>query len=271
MVRKKGTKQIVQEMNASISRREASRIAQNNRRKYQRRLARAIEEETGQKVSWKEAESKFKELGSNTTPEMQVIASRIEQGKAKKGGGYNIDVLKEKEAISSYTMLKYGQETLSYKGNTDQERQNTLFQNQINQSTKKDGLSLLEGTKTKGFYAATQDMWKDATSSSEYNKKIMEETGINDLETVYKLLTDEELNFEEFGFEDEDSFEAWLYDLDSNFHLFERRRIVLDELRKMKDTNDESMSSDTEQQGETSPIEINRILTRISEMLNSYE
>ena len=229
--------------------------------------------ETGRKVDAKHAEQVARELGDSVPESIRVLQKGIENNRAQKGGGYKVDVLKEAENIASYTAAKYGMETLAKKGDISQKRKNDLFTNQINQSTKKDSLSLLDADTSKAFYAGTSDLWKEAKNSSQYNEKIMESFGVSDLETVYKLLTDKELDYKEFGFSNKEDFEDWLEEIDSRVHLFSRRQIIQTEHKRksLDDTEDEDFNNDSETEYQTSPEEINRITTRIAEMLNEYE
>lgn len=242
MARKKGIKPVVQRMNQQvISTREASRKAQDERRKAQRRLARVLTEETGEKVSWKNAYQIQKDLNVNSS-EAKSLAKTIESLTSvseKEGGrkkGYGVQIERAAESIETYTMYRFGGETLSRKGlPIEQKRKNEMFTHQINQSTKKEGLSILDKKETHGFYAATQWIWESSRNNENRNEAIMNEFGLTDLEQVYNLITNEELNYEDFGFEDEEMFEDWLDEI--------RTRIDIDELREIFN---EEMTADNE-------------------------
>lgn len=256
--------------------REKSRFAQNERRKIERRMARVLKEEYGVKTTAKEAAKVYKE-GKYDSAELKMLSKERESLFAKKvkgtqrRKGYDVNIQQVGENISAYTQIKYGMETLSNKGDVTQLRKNKLFERSINQSTKKDGFSLLEKTETKAFYAATQDIWKTQATSGKYNIAIMQEFGVNDLETVYKLLTKRKFKKEDFGFSDNEEFKAWLKEINEKVNLFKRRNIVLEELKGMKiggTTEDETYNKEDEKEYESSPEYINRIINRIATALN---
>lgn len=278
----KSVKNVVQEFNKGLSRREASRLAQNERRKAQRRLARVLSEETGQKVTWKNAMQTFDELSSQSS-QAKALARTIKGLQArqvegtKQRIGYNVDIQREAESISTFTQIRFGQETLAKKGNVPSlARRNEMFTHQINQSTLKNGFSALSRDKTKAFYASTMDMWRGLSSSDNLNAQIMMKFGLNDLSQVYKLLTDKELKASDFGFNDEEAFKDFIAELDERVQLSQRRKIVqqeLDSIRGSREsggtTEDEQYNGKEEKTAETSPEYVNRIISNIATMLNN--
>lgn len=215
----------------ALTTRQASRMAQNERRKAQRRLSRILSEETGEKVTWKESYSKLQELESASGQAkalgktIESLTSKPQEGsKARKG--YEVSIEKEAESLKTFTYSRFGQETLSKKGKApDLYRRNQMFTHQINQSTKSEGLSTLDKNETHGFYSATSWIWKDADESDDRNALIMKEFGLNDLKQVYDLIVNKELKPEDFGFKDEEMFKNWLDEI--------RERVDIDELRKI--------------------------------------
>lgn len=211
-----------------MTRRQQSRMAQNNRRKIQRRMARIISEVKGSKVSWKEAISEF-EKGSYgdsglqslyKTYQSQIVSSgKIEAGKS----AYSQNVESVSRAIKSFTEIRFGNESNSY-------RRNEMFQRDVAQSTRKEGLSTLSGELTHGFYAATQYMWEKASSPSERNAMIMREFGLNDFQQIYNLVTKDELKKEDFGFNDEELFQQWFSEIKERVDLDTLRDIMKEEL-----------------------------------------
>ena len=278
----KSVKNVVQEFNKGLSRREASRLAQNERRKAQRRLARVLSEETGQKVTWKNAMQTFDELSSQSS-QAKALARTIKGLQArqvegtKQRIGYNVDIQREAESISTFTQIRFGQETLAKKGNVPSlARRNEMFTHQINQSTLKNGFSALSRDETKAFYASTMDMWRGLSSSDNLNAQIMMKFGLNDLSQVYKLLTDKELNPADFGFTDEETFADFIAELDERVQLSKRREIVQQELDSIRGsrksggtTEDEQYNGKEEKTAETSPEYVNRIISNIATMLNN--
>ena len=233
----KSVRKINREMNADLSRREASRLAQNERRKAQRRLSKILSEELGERVTWKEAYERAignEEISGRAKTYVDIIESL--KGSQK---GYTSDIKKVQERIKTETYYQFGSENLSTKASsTELFRRNEQFKDRINQATLKDGLSDLRSMDVHGFYAVTQYIWGGTSVSDNRNAKIMREFGLNDLEQVYKLITDKELKAKEFGFEDEELFEQWLDEI--------RKRVDLDAVRKafdasrmISDTNDE--------------------------------
>ena len=300
---------IVDEMNKGMTRREASRMAQNERRKAQRRLARILSEETGQKVTWKDAMSTFESLSVQSS-QAKSLARTIQnlQAKTKKGTkqkvGYSVDIKREAESIAAYTQIRYGSETLSKKGNVSLARRNKMFERQLNQSTTKNGLSTLERDDTKAFYASTMDLWNGLSNADNRNAQIMMKFGISDLSQVYSLLTDKELSFSKYGFtgsgykdsegnkisyeeykhlrdtsdfeEYSEEFDAFIEELDERVQFSKRREIIQKELKDIKgsrksggSTNDADYNGKEEKTPETSPEYVNRIISRIANALNN--
>lgn len=279
---KKSVGSIAKEMNKGLTRREASRLAQNERRKAERRLARELSSELGRKIGRKEALTVY-ESESIQSNEAKALAKTIKNLQAKtvegtkKKIGYSVDIRREAESISAYTQIKYGRETLAKKGDVSMLRKNKMFERQINQSTMKNGLSTLTRENTKAFYAATMDMWRGLSNADNRNAQIMMKFGLNDLSQVYKLLTEKELSKEDFGFIDERLFQEWLTDIDLNVNLFQRRKIVQEELGIIQSTkvvggttDDVAYNQSDEKTSETSPEFINRIVSRIATALNNY-
>lgn len=272
---------IVDEMNKGLTRREASRMAQNERRKAQRRLAKLLSEETGQKVTWKTAMSTFESLNVKSS-QAKSLARTIQnlQAKTEKGTkrkiGYSVEIKREAESIAAYTQIRYGTETLAKKGNVSLERKNKMFERQLNQSTTKNGLSALDRDDTKAFYASTMDLWNGLSNADNRNAQIMLKFGVSDLSQAYKLLTSDTLKAEDFGFSDEDTFQDWLKGLDERVKLSKRREIVQNELQNIKgarqsggSTNDANYNGKEEKTPETSPEYVNRIISRIANALNN--
>lgn len=289
----------------TLSRREASRLAQNERRKAQRRLARILDKELDEKVSYKNAVSMYEKI-SQPSSQARALYKTIQSLKAEKGGGYAVSLETQSESLSGFTQILFGSETLNKKSDATQQRRNKLFERQINQSTMKDGLSALSRDESKAFYASTMDLWKGLSNADNRNAAIMNNFGVNNLETIYRLLTDETLDYKDYGFsqtgyrnengniltieeyeslsaseqsnyeEYSQEFEDWLDDLETNNALKTRREIVRDELSKISGskttggtTNDAAYNSDDEKTPETSPEYINRIISRISTALNN--
>ena len=211
-------------------RRKQSRMAQNNRRKIQRRMARIITEKTGTKVNWKESVQMY-ESGSFSDSNLESLYKAYESqisklvktdtGKSQYVYGANTESIAK--SIQSFTEIRFGE-------GASTQRRNEMFQRDIAQSTRKNGISTLSSELTHGFYAATQYMWEKASSPQERNADIMREFGINDLEQVYKLVTKSELKASDFGFEDEDVFNQWLDQIRRNVDLDELRRIFQEQL-----------------------------------------
>ena len=163
---------IVQTMNGKVlTTRQASRLAQNERRKAQRRLARILTEETGQKVTWKNAVEIFETM-SNQSSQASALARTIKGLQAtqiegtKQRQGYSVSIEREAQSIATFTQVRFGRETLAKKGNIPSlQRRNEMFTHQINQSTMKNGFSALSRDETKAFYASTMDLWRGLSSS----------------------------------------------------------------------------------------------------------
>lgn len=305
----KSVGKIVGEMNKGMTRREASRMAQNERRKTQRRLAKLLSEETGQKVTWKDAMSTYESSGVQSS-QAKSLARTIQnlQAKTEKGTkrkvGYSVDIQREAESIAAYTQIRYGTETLSKKGNVSLERRNKMFERQLNQSTTKNGLSALDRDDTKAFYASTMDLWNGLSNADNRNAQIMLKFGISDLSQVYGLLTDKELSFSKYGFvgsgykdkdgnkisyeeyerlkdvsgyeEYSEEFDTFIEDLDKRVQFSKRREIIQKELQSIKgsrksggNTNDANYNGNEEKTPETSPEYVNRIISRIANALNN--
>ena len=165
-----------------MTRRQQSRMAQNQRRKIQRRMARILTEQTGQKVSWKEAVDVYKQSGIEDSGlsalygayESQV-ARKVKPGERYASQVYGQSPKSISSAIESFTSVRFN------KADGDVKRRNEMFMRDIAQSTKKGGLSTLAEEVTHGFYAATQYIWQDAEGDMERNAKIMREFGFSDI------------------------------------------------------------------------------------------
>lgn len=290
----------------SLTKREASRMAQNERRKAQRRLARILEKELDEKVSYKNAVSVYEKTIEHSGVS-KALYRTIQSLQAEKGGGYAVNLETQSESLSGFTQILFGSEVLNKKTDTTQQRKNKLFERQINQSTMKDGLSALSREESKAFYASTMDLWSGLSNADNRNASIMNKFGVNNLETIYRLLTDEDLDYKSYGFsqtgyKNEDGniisieeyetlsaleqsqyeeysqeFDDWLEDLESSAQLKTRREIVRDELSKISGskttggtTNDAAYNNDDDEKTpETSPEYINHIISRISTALNN--
>ena len=278
----KSVGKIVQSMNGKLlSTRQASRLAQNERRKAQRRLAKIINEETDKKATWKNAVEIFESLEQQSTQGKALVrtikglqATQVEGSKKKEG--YSVSIEREAESIAAYTQIRYGSETLAEKGNVSLERRNKMFERQLNQSTTKNGLSALDRDDTKAFYASTMDLWNGLSNADNRNAQIMMKFGVSDLSQVYKLLTSDTLKAEDFGFSDEDMFQDWLKELDERVQFSKRREIIQNELQSIKgsrksggSTNDANYNGKEEKTPETSPEYVNRIISRIANALNN--
>ena len=227
----KSVKTVVRKMNEKLSRREASRQAQNERRKLQRRLAKELSKATGKKVTWKEAESVYQ--GQKVE---SVIASEIYKdiGKLKytsvdngvKRIGYDVNI----QELSERTQQRFP--------NTQtQRRRNEMFKQDLNEASKKEpnGVSKLNKGEVHAFYAATQFIWSGTSIQENRNKKIMEEFGIDSLETIYKLIVDKELNPEDFGFSDMESLQKWIKEISKKVDIQAVRDIYQEELNERSD------------------------------------
>ena len=266
----KGVKRIAEDSNTKPQ----SSIAQNNRRKIERLMAKEIREKTGKKVYGKEA-VKMYERGEYISSDIKSLyqARESQYAKRNESGKFEYETNTEimSETISAYTQGIYGIESLNTKSNGDQKRKNKLFQREINQSTMKNGLSSLSKETTKGFYAATKDLWSGLSNAENRNTQIMNAFGIQDLSTVYKLLTAEKLDYKEFGFDDKELFGEWIENLDQTIQLSKRREIVLEELQSIsniENTNEPGFNGSEEKSYESSPEYINRIISRIAAALN---
>lgn len=183
-------------------------------------------------------------------------------------------------SIDAYTINKYGSTRL----NVDkQSRLNAMFQHRINMSTSKmaaegaklSGLGKLKYGMSKAFYAVTMDLWQGVSTQGNRNAAIMENFGVTDLESVYKLVTEKELNYEEFGFKDEDTFNEWLKDLNERVNLDVRRDAVqryydsLESLGEIGNTNATQYNGDDENERTGSPEVIMNIVNYVATALNN--
>ena len=252
----KPIKPIVQKMNGkTLTTRQASRIAQNERRKAQRRLARILTEETGQKVNWKEAFNVASSI-KDKSEQVKALSNIIEDLTSKPSKetfqrkGYATSIESIAKSISTFTRERFGRETLSKKGKEpDLFRRNEMFTHQLNQATRKEGLSTLNSNQVHGFYTSTMWIWNGSSSSDNRNAMIMKEFGLIFLSQVYNLITKKELNPYDFGFDvSEENWEHYkndeieeIDDTDEieNIQMFEewldeiRSRVKLDELREI--------------------------------------
>lgn len=265
----------VKKVGRDATRRALSRKAQNERRKIERRMARIIKEETGQKVTAKEAVAMY-EKGDFSNSQLDSLARARESITAEPGkSGYKADVNKVAESVEAFTEIRFGQSKLSESGTSDSFRRNKMFERNINQSTMKNGLSALSSEETKAFYAGTRDLWSGQSTASNRNATIMQQFGVRDLQTVYELLTKENLDYRDYGFVDEETFNEWLEDLEGNTGLLTRREIIVEELKSIQaaqttggTTDDEAYNRSDEKQIERSPEYSNRIISRIARALN---
>lgn len=226
----KGITSIVQAFNKGITRRQASRAAQNERRKLQRRLAQELQKQTGEKVTWKQATSFYEgsdvesSIAKQIYSDIEKLQFKSEDVNGERRIGYGAEISEIKEKIIE-----------QYPSEQALRRRNEMFKHEINQSTKKDNVSSLNAIDTHGFYAATYEAWKGVSVEGDRNQAIMNVFGINDLKSIYKLITDKELDFEEFGFEDEGLFKEWLNEIQSRVDLKKLREIYRESMQGLKD------------------------------------
>ena len=175
---RKNVKAIVQKMNGRVlTNREASRQADNLRKRMRRSLAKELSEAMGTKVKANEAEKMFKQL-SNPTQQASSLYKDIQKSYAvmkegtKQKQGYSFNIEKQFENIQTFNELRFGRSKLNEKSNINLAQRNKMFIHQINQSTKKDGLSVLNRNETKAFYASTMDMWKGLSTADNFNARI---------------------------------------------------------------------------------------------------
>lgn len=260
---------------SNLSTRQVSRQMQNQRRRIQSDMAEILRNDFNVRAN-RENAVKLYESGKYKSRELDMLYSKRERmfAKTEEGTkrrvGYDVSLESVKQDIEGYRAIKHGFE----KGVT-QDRKNKIFERQINQSTLKSGFSALDKDETKAFYAGTKDIWQGRAAQNKYNEKIMSEFGVSDLETVYKLLTERNLRYEDFGFETEEDFNEWIAEIDERVQLNKRREIIqseLDKIQKVKGTggttDDEIYNVSDVPEVETSPENINRIISRIAAALN---
>lgn len=262
-----------------MTRRQQSRMAQNQRRKIQRRMARILTEQTGQKVSWKEAVDVYKQSGIEDSGlsalygayESQV-ARKVKPGERYVSQVYGQSPKSISSAIESFTSVRFNE------SGGDVKRRNEMFMRDIAQSTKKGGLSTLSEEVTHGFYAATQYIWQDAEGDMERNAKIMREFGLNDMKQIYNLVTKDELKKEDFGFNDEELFQQWLDEINERVDLDTLRAIMKEELgdyikahSRISDTNGAEFNAKEKwnEKYEKVKVQIHNIRTRTAARLKS--
>ena len=234
---------VVNSMNQNLTTREASRLAQNQRRKLQRRLANELSNELGYKVSWNESTDIYEGSSVESDLAKQIYgdikslkAKTIEGTNIRKGYGVELSQIEEK---INYEYVQ-----------GSQRRRNEMFKNKINQASSKDEegqkLSELSSMEVHGFYAATYEMWKGTSIEQNRNLDIMKSFGVNDLETVYKLLVNKDLKKEDFGFNDDDElFEQWLKEIDARVNLYELREMYDEEMKGIRDVPEAKYKKDT--------------------------
>ena len=262
-------------------RRQQSRQAQNERRKIERRIKaiqRELETENLTEGMRKASESQIASL----TKVKEALTSTVKKGEKKPS--YAGDIEKIGKTVEAFTQTRF-EESSPFRRLTKfqkeiqskqskQERQfakNKVFERSLNQATFKNGLSAFNRIDVKSFYAVTQDIWQSVSNNSNKNKAIMDKFGLSDLETVYKLLTSKELKKEDFGFNDEETFQAWLSDLDSKVNLSLRRNIFDEAVRpkNFSTTDDDGFNEPDEKDRETSPIETVMIANSIASALHN--
>lgn len=225
----KSIKQIVSAFNKTLTTRQASRKAQNERRKLQRRLAKELTSELGEKISWKQATEIYEgskvesKLASEIYSDITKLRSQKIEGTNKRVG-YSVELSEIAEKIER-----------RYPTEQTLKRRNKIFTNELNQATKKDSISELDKNEVHAFYTVTYELWKGVSVEQDRNKTIMNVFGVNELKTVYDLIQSKELNAEDFGFEDEETFNEWLEDIKSRVDLDEMRRIYHEELSGAND------------------------------------
>lgn len=274
----KSVKTLSNESNRDVDRREQSRKAQNERRKIERRMSRIIEEQTGIKIDRKEVIEQYVS-GVGSGRELNALYKTYKTLVAKKGAKditevYKQDVDRVEESIEAFTAIRFSDSNV-FKRREPNEilRRNKMFERNIAQSTKKEGLSTLDKNVTHGFYAATQYIWEDSSSSGARNTEIMAEFGINDMETIYKLVTSSELDFEEFGFETEADFDEWLDEIKERVDLDKLREIFSDEMGDIVanweqggNTNDARYNGNDEKEEKYESVKIGNIRRRTAKL-----
>lgn len=267
-------------LSSNLSKREISRLAQNERRKIQRRLARELSNLTGQKVTWKDSIDYANKIGYKSQ-----LVSDYESLSGKKG--YTQKTLETvAENTVKYTRRNYGSDTLNTSKKNNLAAKNKMFENEINLASKGvDFYQYYDSISVKSFYAGTRDLWKGVTSQENRNKVIADKLGIKSYQEIFDMLIKPK---EEFASEEE--YKKFIDSIPDNIRM--RREIIQQEIKRAKvegeyenmlknesnkmlkkrgysSTEDDAFNSDTgDRRKEDSPDFLTRIVLRISDALN---
>lgn len=157
------------------------------RDKTRKKLKRAIEREEKklQDIGLKPAEIER----NNNLKNMKDLLAKSYYDKKKN------TYIKSHEAIAdSVESFTFYQQSKKLKRETGEsegdywQRQNKMFERNINQATLKEGISTLSGEDVHMFYKTTQSAWHKDTGTSMKNISILRATGAQDLKEVYNAL-----------------------------------------------------------------------------------
>ena len=258
--------------------REKSRKQDAARKKFDTKISQVLKRVFDENVRSRDVQKYLKQHAEVLENKEVSALQKLRMGMMynRKEQKYELDAKRALELNKGYESIIAEKEDISTQKYSAalQARKNKLFEREIQQAKSKFGLSDITAENVDMFYRATSPLWKGESTQETRNSKIMEVFGVNDLETVFKLINNSDLNAKDFGYEDEELFKDFLKHINENVKLDKIREIIKEEMRYAENnkktggnTNEAAYNGPTTSHKDGSPQYAMNIVTRIAELL----
>ena len=258
--------------------REKSRKQDAARKKFDTKISQVLKRVFDENVRSRDVQKYLKQHAEVLENKEVSALQKLRMGMMynRKEQKYELDAKRALELNKGYESIIAEKEDISTQKYSAalQARKNKLFEREMQQAKSKFGLSDITAENVDMFYRATSPLWKGESTQETRNSKIMEVFGVNDLETVFKLINNSDLKAKDFGYEDEDLFNDFLKHINENVKLDKIREIIKEEMRYAENnkktggnTNEAAYNGPTTSHKDGSPQYAMNIVTRIAELL----
>ena len=258
--------------------REKSRKQDAARKKFDTKISQVLKRVFDENVRSRDVQKYLKQHAEVLENKEVSALQKLRMGMMynRKEQKYELDAKRALELNKGYESIIAEKEDISTQKYSAalQARKNKLFEREMQQAKSKFGLSDITAENVDMFYRATSPLWKGESTQETRNSKIMEVFGVNDLETVFKLINNSDLNAKDFGYEDEELFKDFLKHINENVKLDKIREIIKEEMRYAENnkktggnTNEAAYNGPTTSHKDGSPQYAMNIVTRIAELL----
>lgn len=258
--------------------REKSRKQDAARKKFDTKISQVLKRVFDENVRSRDVQKYLKQHAEVLENKEVSALQKLRMGMMynRKEQKYELDAKRALELNKGYESIIAEKEDISTQKYSAalQARKNKLFEREMQQAKSNFGLSDITAENVNMFYRATSPLWKGESTQETRNSKIMEVFGVNDLETVFKLINNSDLKAKDFGYEDEGLFKDFLKHINENVKLDKIREIIKEEMRYAENnkktggnTNEAAYNGPTTSHKDGSPQYAMNIVTRIAELL----